>query len=260
MHVRLAFAVAAHLEPEILLVDEVLAVGDVAFQKKCLGKMGDVAREGRTVLFVSHNIQALSYFCSSTILLRDGKVSAQDETAKVLGQYLCLGSNRSAEAAWSFEAAPGTGVAKLHSVKVLNKNNSPTYTMWMNEPIILRCEFWILCKSRVEVSFHLYNQQGFCLFATGNFHEPAWRGIEHEPGLYACSCTIPTHFLNEGIHHVTVFVHHDLTYIDVRIPEVVSFEALDPGDTRGDWTGKWIGAIRPILPWKDERIGSLLSS
>jgi lipopolysaccharide transport system ATP-binding protein len=260
MRVRLGFAVAAHLETEILLVDEVLAVGDAAFQKKCLGKMGVVASKGRTVLFVSHSMQAITHLCPSTILLRDGRVATQVHTARAIEQYLSWGSNKSAEVIWSFEEAPGTSIAKLRSVRALNVKNEVSFNMWMNEPIILRFEFWILRQGRVDVSFHLYNQQGFCLFATGVFTEPTWRGIEHEPGLYACSYTIPKHFLNEGLHYVTVFLHHDHTHaVDVHIPEVVSFDVLDPGDTRGNWTGLWIGGVRPILPWRGERVGPLPS-
>src|SRR5207249_8129563 len=119
---------------------------------KCLGKMGDVAKKGRTVLFVSHNMQALSYFCPSTILLREGKVSAQDETVKVIEQYLSWDGNRSAEAFWSFQEALGTSVAKLRSVRALNEENRSSVNMWMNEPIILRCEFWILRRATVDVS------------------------------------------------------------------------------------------------------------
>jgi len=258
MRVRLAFAVAAHLETEVLLVDEVLAVGDAAFQKKCLGKMGDVASRGRTVLFVSHSMQAISQLCPSTILLRDGKVASQERTAQVIEQYLSWDSNKSAEAVWSFREAPGTSIAKLRSVRALNQKNDVCFTMWMNEPIILKAEFWILRRARVEVSLHLYNQQGFCLFATGNFHEPTWRGIEREPGLYACACIIPKHFLNEGLHYVNVYLHHSNPHVvDVKIPEVISFDLLDPGDTRGDWAGTWTGLVRPILPWTGERVGDL---
>lgn len=258
MYVRLAFAVAAHLEPEILLVDEVLAVGDAAFQRKCLGKMANVASVGRTVLFISHNMQAISYLCSSTILLGDGRVVSQGQTAQVIGQYLSWGTNKSAEAVWSFEGAPGTSIAKLRSVRALNEVNEPCFNMGMNNPITLRVEFWILRQARVEVSLHLYNREGVRLFATGNFHDPSWRGIEHEPGLYAASCTIPKHYLNEGVHSVEVYLHHGNPHqVDVKVPEVVSFDVRDPGDTRGDWTGQWAGVIRPILAWTGERLGAV---
>jgi lipopolysaccharide transport system ATP-binding protein len=258
MRVRLAFAVAAHLETEVLLVDEVLSVGDVAFQKKCLGKMGDVASKGRTVLFVSHNMPAIAQLCPSTILLREGSVAVQGQTPQVIEQYLCWGSNKSAEATWSYEDAPGTSTVKLRSMRVVNEKDVPCLTMWMNNPIILKVEFWVLRRARVDVGLHVFTQQGFHLFATGTFHEPTWRGIEHEPGLYTASCIIPKNFLNEGPHYVNVYLYHGNRHeIDVNLPEVISFDVLDAGDTRGDWAGRWTGLVRPILPWVGERIGAL---
>jgi lipopolysaccharide transport system ATP-binding protein len=256
MYVRLAFAVAAHLEPEILLVDEVLAVGDADFQKKCLGKMGEVAKEGRTVLFVSHNMQAVSLLCPSTALLESGRIAARESTSRVVTQYLSSGSSQSARAVWRFEDAPGTKTARLHSVSALNEKGEVCADLWLNKPITLAAQFWILRRARVEISFHLYNQQGMVLFATGNFHAPDWRGVEHDPGLYAASCTIPEHFLNDGQYYIKVYLHHGRTHrTDAVVPEAISFRVLDPGDTRGDWTGPWIGLIRPLLPWAGARIG-----
>jgi lipopolysaccharide transport system ATP-binding protein len=108
MYVRLAFAVAAHLEPEILLVDEVLAVGDAAFQKKCLGKMNDVAKEGRTVLFVSHNMAAVNRLCSRGIWLQNGQVHGVGITTEIVGSYLAEGTNSAAQV--FFERRPNVAV------------------------------------------------------------------------------------------------------------------------------------------------------
>jgi lipopolysaccharide transport system ATP-binding protein len=256
MYVRLAFAVAAHLEPEILLVDEVLAVGDAEFQKKCLGQMDKVAKEGRTVLFVSHNMQAISTLCPTTILLNGGKIAMKGTTSQVIDEYMSSDITQSAETLWSFEDAPGTDVIKLCAVRVLNEIGEVCFEMGMDRPIILQAEFWILRKTKMHVSFHLYNQQETLLFATGNFHDVAWRDTEHEPGRYSCSCTIPDHYLNEGQHHVKVYLTR-FRFTDVVIPRVVSFNVHDPGDLRFGWTGDWVGSIRPILPWSGERIGGL---
>jgi lipopolysaccharide transport system ATP-binding protein len=258
MYMRLAFAVAAHLESEILLVDEVLAVGDASFQKKCLGKMGDVASGGRTVMFVSHNMHAISLLCESSILLSNGRVAAYGRTAQIVEQYLSSESNQAPEAIWSFDEAPGTYIAKLHSVKARNEKSQIQFDMRIDEPIKIEAQFWILSDIRVEVSFHVYNQQGLLLFATGNFHDSHWKNNSLKPGLYACSCTIPENYLNEGIHYIKVYLHHGNDHkIDVVIPEVISFNVLDLGDSRGDWTGYWLGLVRPILPWTGERIGAL---
>ncbi len=257
MYLRLAFAVAAHLEPDILLIDEVLAVGDMAFQKKCLGKMDDVTKKGRTVIFVSHNMQAISQFCKSTILLNNGKIELQGPTSRVVKQYLSSGSDHSAEASWSIENAPGTKYAKLTSVKALNDKNEICYDMWMNKSIVLHAEFFILCKTRMTVSFHLYNQEGICLFATANLHDPVWSTAEYDPGLYSSSCVIPGHYLNEGQHFVKIYLTRDnnAEIIDVERPEVISFNVHDNNDTRGDFSGTWLGAVRPLLSWTMKQIG-----
>ncbi len=176
----------------------------------------------------------------------------------VIAHYLYTGSNQPAKTSWDFDNAPGTNTARLRSVSALDEKGEVCHEHWMNKSITLQAEFWILRKARVEISFHLYNQEGIILFATGNFHEHSWTGVERPAGLYRCSCTIPKHFLNEGRYYVKVYLHHDRTHrTDAVIPEAISFSIFDPGDTRGDWTGPWIGLIRPILPWTGERIGDL---
>jgi len=110
------------------------------------------------------------------------------------------------------------------------------------------------------VSFWLYNQKGINLFATANFHDPVWGKMEYEPGLYLCLCTIPDHYLNEGPHYVTAVLSRDTSVNLVELSEVVSFNVHDRGDTRADYTGPWIGAVRPLLPWNGKRIGDVSSS
>ncbi len=255
MYVRLAFAVAAHLEPEILIVDEVLAVGDAQFQKKCLGKMGDVAkREGRTVLFVSHNMQAISLLCSSAALVETGRILLSGPTSTVVERYLSRGSSTSAEATWSFENAPCSSITRLCAVRALNQDNVVCYDFNSRQPIRLKAEFWILRKTRMTISFHLYNQDGINLFAAANLHDPKWGKHDYEPGLYACWCLIPGHFLNSGRHYVTVYLTsgEGANSVEIRLPEVVSFDVHDSGEGRGDYVGEWVGAIRPLLAWDGE--------
>lgn len=302
MYVRLAFAVAAHVKAELLLVDEVLSVGDMTFQQKSLAKMNELRDNGATIVFISHNLPAVQAFCSRVLLLRSGRIVANGDAGDVIQTYRQLerekarraaprqvGSQRNngvdlapevkasspsmttveqylpsrgdklAEAFWSFEEAPGTDTAKLRSVRALNDQGEVCFDMWMNKPVILKAQFWILRRARVDVSFHLYNQLGDILFASGSFHDATWISVEREPGLYEVSCTIPKHYLNEGLHSVMIYVHHGADHIvDVEIPAVVSFNVQDPGDTRFGWTGPWAGLVRPILPWKGERIGDLL--
>ena len=142
MYVRLAFAVAAHLEPDILIVDEVLAVGDIEFQKKCLGRMGDVASEGRTVLFVSHNMGAISTLCSRAVLLDAGRVVASGPTSDVVGEYITRGLDVSGSVLWSDpDEAPGGEQVKLHAVRVVQRGES-TADVDIDEEVQIEIWFW----------------------------------------------------------------------------------------------------------------------
>jgi lipopolysaccharide transport system ATP-binding protein len=258
MRVRLAFAVAAHLEPEILMIDEVLSVGDAKFQKKCVTKMNDVARAGRTVLFVSHNMPTVTHLCPRSILLLEGQVARMGETSEVIDHYLAIDSNKSTEVSWSLPDAPGIRIAKLHKVKVVQDEENSGSNMLIGEPLRVLFQFWILEKAHANVSFHVYNQQGTCLFASGNFHDPQWGPFEHKPGLYSAVCTIPSNFLNEGMHYLNVFLHDDqVPNNKIQLPQVVSFNVVDLGEMRRGWSGKWVGAVRPNLPWSSEQIGKL---
>jgi lipopolysaccharide transport system ATP-binding protein len=263
MYVRLAFAVAAHLEPEILIVDEVLAVGDAQFQKKCLGKMDHIAKEeGRTVLFVSHNMQAVSLLCSSAVLMQAGRVILRGPTSAVIDQYLSVGSRMSAEAKWPFDNAPGTSLTKLRAVRALDQDDAVCHDFESDRMVKLRAEFWILRRTRMTVSFHVFNQEGINLFASANLHDPEWGKHDYEPGVYACWCIIPAHFLNEGRHYVSLFLASGASanQVEIRLAEVVSFNMRDSGATRGEFVGEWVGAVRPLLAWGGECVSPALKT
>ena len=259
MYVRLAFAVAAHLEPEILIVDEVLAVGDAEFQKKCMGKMQDVSKGGRTILFVSHNMQAISQLCTSAILIKNGRLALHSDISEVVGEYLLSSASNKAEATWTFENAPGTNIAKLCAVHALNERNEVCNSFDLSNPITLKAKFWIITKSKMTVSFHLYNHQGITAFATANLHDPIWGSYEYESGFYSCWCTIPGNLLNEGDYFVTIVLTRDnnATIIEAALPEVISFNMRDAGTNRGGFNGNWLGVVRPLLPWAGEKTGCL---
>jgi len=259
MQVRLAFAVAAHLEPEILLVDEVLAVGDTEFQKKCLGKMGDIARGGRTVLFVSHNMNAISLLCERTILLQDGKIATDGSTPQVVAEYLSSGGNESGEAVWSFEDAPGSELVKLHAVRVINEQGQLSFDMDIARPVNLEIEFWCLRKTRMTPVFHLYNQLGVLLFQTTNLHDEVWAQKEYEAGLYRCSCQIQSNFLSEGTYFVNAYLCRDIRQLpEVRKEPVVSFRMHNLGTGQNVYiSGPWVGLVRPLLSWTGSRVGDL---
>src|SRR5439155_8652334 len=166
MYMRLAFAVAAHLEPEILLVDEVLAVGDAEFQAKCLGKMGAVASEGRTVLFISHNMAAIQSLCPRVIWLERGEISEEGLTSKVVRNYLGKGSRSAAERVWNDpNSAPGNESVRLHRVCVRPVSGSSTDAITIQTPFVLEVEYWNLEPgTRLNLSLHLQNQRGITVF------------------------------------------------------------------------------------------------
>ncbi len=257
MRVRLAFSVAAHLEPEILIVDEVLAVGDAEFQKKCLGKMESVTREGRTVLFVSHNMGAITRLCPNAIHLEKGMVVHSGDSISVVRQYLSSGKATSAERVWEDdEDAPGGEVASLQAVRIKDSSGMTVDNIDIGSPIGLEMRFRVKKDGfLLNPHFHLFNQSGDHIFVTMDL-DPRWRGKRRPCGTYTSTAWIPGHLLNEG----RLFVTAAMGTLEPRlnqyyVRDAVSFEVIDnlQGDgARGDWTGKIDGIIRPLLKWETE--------
>jgi lipopolysaccharide transport system ATP-binding protein len=261
MYARLGFAVAAHLDPDVLIVDEVLAVGDTEFQKKCLGKMGNVAREGRTVLFVSHNMQAVTNLCHRTFLLDKGTLRYEGDPRTAVDRYLRAageGETDSAEQVWKLDGAPGDHITRLRAVRALNDQGETSWNHDIARPITIEIEFWLLqsCPS-VDVSFHLYNQDGVCLFAVGHGLGDHRGDGGVKPGLYRVAGQIPGSFLNDGLHRVSAFLVQNKMQLAVHVPHAISFNVQDYGDNRGGFLGKIIGAVRPILPWTTHYVEDL---
>jgi len=255
MYVRLAFAVAAHLEPDILLCDEVLAVGDASFQEKCIGKMGNVARAGRTVLFVSHNMQSINALCNRTIWLDYGEVKSDGETREVVEKYLGDKERLSEEVGWALENAPGGDIARILAVRVLNNHGSATSSHDRQNPVTIEVEFRILRSVHsINCSIDIYNTSGVCLFSVGNFNEKDWNEYDHNSGFYRFMFTIPGNYLNEGDHFVSVYLNHNLKKLEAYKEKAVSFTINDYGYDRGGYTGKWSGVVRPLLPCITRRI------
>lgn len=258
MYVRLAFAVAAHLEPEILIVDEVLAVGDIEFQKKCLGKMGDVARGGRTVLFVSHNMGAVQNLCERVLLLDKGFVVTDGASADTLEKYLSLGMTREGQRLWpDIKEAPGSDAVRMRSVTVLDKDRNACTVFDVRDPVSISMEFWVLKEQGcIAASFHFNNQRGELICMSFDHSMFSFEGDKHlSPGLYEATCHIPGDFLNNGL----VFVMAALTTVsEVHAIEkdVVSFtvgDAMDPAGVRGEYKREWPAAVvRPRLEWTVE--------
>ena len=256
MQVRLAFAVAAHLETEILLVDEVLSVGDIEFQKKSLGKMRDVATGGRTVLFVSHNMLSLQNLCTRGILLESGHISMDGSITTVIDKYLDLGREQTGEVSWaSPDVAPGDERVRLKAMRVVSEDRI-TGVVDISKEFRIEVDYWNLeAKGRRLISIHLHNSMGICLLTSSNRHSASltpdpWYAYPYPRGLFRTSCTIPGNFLNDGPHSITVFIN-ERTASDniITIRDILPFMVQDTGAMRKGFTGKWIGAVRPRLDW-----------
>jgi lipopolysaccharide transport system ATP-binding protein len=258
MRVRLGFSVAAHLEPEILLIDEVLAVGDAAFQKKCLGKMGDVAREGRTVLFVSHNMVALQNLCPRAIWLHEGQIKGEGEATRVVSDYLQSNFASLPEHVWDdVKTAPGNDIVRLHQVRARPQDGSPSDPITMQTPVSIEVEYWNLVPdARLHVTLHVYTAQQVVAFSTGSSSDPAWQGRPFPAGLFRSVCQIPGNFLNSGLHRVYLLVIQNGDTAIYRHEDVLSFDVLDTGKRRGAWFGKEPGVVRPTMKWTTEHLDS----
>lgn len=260
MYLRLAFAVAAHLQADILLVDEVLAVGDAEFQKKCLGKMAEIGATGRTVLFVSHSMPALLRLCPRVILLDRGGVVADGGSQEVVRSYLDSGLATAAERAWAtVEEAPGDDVARLKTVRVRTEAGEVTEEVDIRRPIGIEVEYWHLsldATSRPSVNIHLVNEDGIKLFVSNDFSDRLWALRQRQPGLVRATCWIPGNFLAEGRVFVTAAVSsYNPTVIHALQEEAVAFQVVDrsTGDgVRGTYVGDWPGVVRPMLRWSIE--------
>jgi lipopolysaccharide transport system ATP-binding protein len=250
MYLRLAFAVAAHLEPEILLVDEVLAVGDAAFQKKCLGKMGDVSRQGRTIVFVSHNMTALRKLCRRAVWLDGGQVIETGDAGDVINHYLQKNTAANLESVWEDNLmAPGNERVRLRSVRVIAQTD-PGEPITVHTP--LRIEFIYrnyIANAVLNVSMLLNNLEEVCVFNVGS-------GFACLPaGLIRHTLEIPGDFLNVGSYYVNMIIVKDASVGILFQNNVVAFDVAE-GKVEGNWYGNRPGAVRPKLKWETEVVES----
>jgi lipopolysaccharide transport system ATP-binding protein len=244
MYVRLAFAVAAHLEPEILVVDEVLAVGDAEFQKKCLGKMSDVTHEGRTVLFVSHNLSAVRDLCQRAILLNHGEISEVGESKNVIANYLNIHYKSLLERRWDNpNEAPGNQFVRLLYAGVENLSDGTQFSLRVDTPLLLRFKIFNLAESRLmHFNYQLYTADNVCVFNTASIPQVFPNGIVE------ATCEIPANLLNDNTYSVSLMVH--IRGADgLHVPDALVFEIEDVGRNAWGWYGEWSGAIRPDLKW-----------
>jgi lipopolysaccharide transport system ATP-binding protein len=244
MYVRLAFGVAAHLEPEILIVDEVLAVGDAEFQKKALGKMKDVSnKDGRTVLFVSHNMTAMKNLCNSIMYMQHGMVKEIGATETVINHYLTH-SEINSELVQSFatpETAPGNEMVKMKRMEACPVLENPFDPITIDTPINIEFEFWnYVTDKELNLSLHLYTTTEECVF---NVYTEAKL---LPAGLNKGVCEIPANLLNDGIYSVSMLIVAERAYGIYNFEHAISFEVNEKRSTSG-WHGKHLGIVRPKL-------------
>ena len=257
MYVRLAFAVAAHLEPEILVVDEVLAVGDAAFQKQCLGKMQEVSRTGRTILFVSHNMQAVTRLCPRALLLSDGHVIEDGPSEAVVARYLSseLGTQALREWAPTDPAAPGNEWVRLRTIRVVDEQGATAESIDVRRRVGIEIAFEVRRREEPFVpGIVLVNEQGAPVFSAMDT-DPRWRE-PCDPGRYTSTAWIPGNLLNEGTMVVSValgtYTSGGKTLRQAVANDAVAFQVVDPGGggtARGDYAGTWTAPVRPLLQW-----------
>ncbi|HEX6702074.1 MAG TPA: ABC transporter ATP-binding protein [Gaiellaceae bacterium] len=261
MFVRLAFSVAAHLEPEILIVDEVLAVGDAEFQKRCLGKMESYGQSGRTVLFVSHSMPTIARLCPRLLLLDRGRLVEDGPAEHVIGRYLHGDIGTSARREWhDRETAPGDDWARLRSARVVDANGVTSDVVDVTEPVGIEIAFDLLRRETVFPWIDLLDEGGTLVFSALDTN-PVW-SEPREPGRYVATAWIPEHLLNEGTLHVTVSVKSMLLgakpWRHAEVEAALTFQVVerDEPTARGYFTGRIGGPVRPLLRWTEEAAGA----
>ncbi|HEX6189869.1 MAG TPA: ABC transporter ATP-binding protein [Pyrinomonadaceae bacterium] len=260
MYLRLAFSVAAHFEPEILIVDEVLAVGDARFQSKCLNKMRDVGMKGRAVLFVSHSISAITRLCPRTICLEEGRVVDDGPSSQIVSSYMSVGLGTKPERTWQHaDTAPGDDVVRLSAVRVRSEDGGVMAAYDIRKPVRLEMEYEVLEPGHILVPiYHVFNEEGVHVFPARE-SDPMWDGRIRPVGRYATTAWIPGNFLAEGTFLVSAAISTmNPVIIHFHEHQAVAFQVVDSteGDSaRGDYGGPLPGVVRPKLRWTTDELG-----
>jgi lipopolysaccharide transport system ATP-binding protein len=254
MRVRLAFAVAAHLEPEILVVDEVLAVGDLRFQKKCLGKMDSIRGHGRTILFVSHQMPMIVSLCNKCFLLDNGSIISEGNTGRVVKDYYQAGNATPSSFVFNTnQSQPGDDYVRLLSGAVCDSENKEVDEIPLDEPIKIVMRFKVLKSDTLKMvpNCHFYTADGHCAFVS------AIEGPQVlEPGEYISECLVPGNFLNSETYYANLAVSSFESGLRVHFhaKSALSFTVKEDMGNREGYGGKVPGIVRPKLKWKNIRV------
>ena len=253
MYVRLAFSVAAHLEPDILIVDEVLAVGDVEFQKKCLGKMDEITRkEGRTILFVSHNMAAIEKLCSKCILLKEGKIIKTGETKKVLDHYLNKQQNLNSITLFPKKNKP---YGQFTKISILNKDNKPSAQIPISEDFFIEIEYEIYQPIKQKLIFlHFFSQGNLFYISSEGDKDGQYKN--YPIGKYKTKISIPPFLFQVGTNYFNIIFNHMKDGGgSIDAVKDLCFELLDKNNPRQSiFNGNYYGEISQILDYDTKKI------
>ncbi len=254
MYVRLGFSVLAHMDPDILIVDEVLAVGDVRFQKKCMGKMEDVGQHGRTVLLVSHDMPAITRLCKRAILLNKGEVVQEGSAHEVVHQYLHAGHLKPCVEWPDLAGAPGNEVVRMQAVRVQTESGVILDRFDIRRPIEIELEFEVLKSGHVFVPAVTFQNEEDAVIFIVHDRDAQWQRKPRPDGFYCSTVRVPANLLSEGVITVSAAMITESPFrLHTYASRVVGFRVDDSGmgDTaRGDFQGRWPGVVRPLLEWR----------
>lgn len=259
MQLRLAFSVAAHLEPDILLIDEVLAVGDLEFQKKSIGKMEEVSsQEGRTILFVSHNLEAIMKFCSRVILLEKGKIVRDDIAERTINEYITSHGKINGKVSWNEESAPSDGNLRLLEVYTHTKKEEVKFNFYITDEIGISFTYEVLQENLIFThGINVFNDYGVNVFDSHDNVSPM-RMSRRTKGIYHATVWIPANLLPDGQFSVGVALFCQQPFhVFIHQLHVIKFSLLDvlgPESARGEFAGNYGGLVRPKLEWTSKKI------
>lgn len=259
MYVRLAFAVAAHLDPEILVVDEVLAVGDAQFQKKCLGKMEEIGKE-RTVLFVSHQMPMIASLCNKTILMHQGELRQYDVTSKVIQSYYSSKLSVPGEVIFDgTERQIGDETARLLAARLLDGQGKIITDIPIGQEVIIEMDYSVTSnEARVTPNFHVYTADGTLAFVTTDSVIDPDAIYKRKPGKYRARCRIPGNCLNDGTYYfgiaLSTMKNSKVHFYEKDALQLTVVDPINNTITRGQYVGSMPGAVRPAFDWGCESL------
>jgi lipopolysaccharide transport system ATP-binding protein len=254
MYVRLAFGVAAHLETDVLILDEVLAVGDARFQARCLGKMHETATGGRTILFVSHNMAAVSRFCPRCIWLDQGKLRAFDDSRRVISEYLTSGGNDTGSVEYPDGSGPGSEFVRLLAVRMQGADGKSTASVAGNETFAIEIEYEALrATNGLRIGATVSTSDGTVVLATKDL-DGLPEDYQRAAGRYVSKVDLPANFLNYGHYFVSVGADFPMIQAHFSVDGVLSFRVEPIGGVGGHIPDNRVGLLRVNLPWAVRRL------